>query len=166
MSFLASSFSFSRSANDNSLGLASCPLRADAAASKCYDHYATFVEIKDGWTRYNIKWSDFQQNCASNVPQGYNPAQYIIGISFYPLMLPPDLTIGDDVQTCVFLRPDRERRGIELGFLKELRLDPPQLGCPHPGREPPGELLAVDQPVRLRIAADERGREKHDCLQR
>jgi chitinase len=57
---------------------------ADATAMKCYDHYATFVEIKDGWTRYNIKWADFQQNCASNVPQGYNPAQYIIGISFYP----------------------------------------------------------------------------------
>ena len=57
---------------------------ADVAAKKCYDHYATFVEIKNGWTRYNIKWADFQQNCASNVPQGYNPAQYIIGISFFP----------------------------------------------------------------------------------
>jgi chitinase len=49
---------------------------------KCYDHYATYVEVKGDWTRYNIKWTDFKQNCASNLPAGYNPAQYVIGISF------------------------------------------------------------------------------------
>src|SRR5581483_11667767 len=50
---------------------------------------------------------------------------------------------------------------IVLRFLEEALLDPPKLARAHPRRKAPGELLAVDQPFGLRIAADERRGEKH-----
>jgi hypothetical protein len=49
---------------------------ADAAAHKCDDHYAVYVPITAQWTRQTVRWSDLRQNCPSNVPAGYNPAQY------------------------------------------------------------------------------------------
>src|SRR5712691_1627822 len=46
--------------------------------------------------------------------------------------------------------------------LGEQRLgDAPQLLCAHPRREARGELLAVDQPLRLRVAANQRGWKQH-----
>jgi predicted chitinase len=55
---------------------------ADAAAGKCDDHFAKLVPITDTWTRYTIKWSDLKQNCPSNIPAGYDPAQYNEMFSF------------------------------------------------------------------------------------
>jgi Chitinase class I len=55
---------------------------ADAAAGKCDDHFAKLVPITANWTRYIIKWTDLKQNCPSNIPAGYNPAQYNEMFSF------------------------------------------------------------------------------------
>jgi predicted chitinase len=46
---------------------------ADNLAGKCYDHFAKVVTLSDQWTRYDMKWKDLTQNCASDpsyVPQG------------------------------------------------------------------------------------------------
>src|SRR5439155_18283729 len=55
---------------------------ADTAAGKCDDHFAKLVPITDAWTKYTIRWADLKQNCASNIPAGYNPAQYNEMFSF------------------------------------------------------------------------------------
>jgi hypothetical protein len=55
---------------------------ADAAAGKCDDHFAKLVPITSTWTRQIIKWTDLKQNCPSNIPAGYNPAQYNEMFSF------------------------------------------------------------------------------------
>ena len=75
--------------------------------------------------------------------------------------LAPDLAVGDDVEPGFLLRLDRHDRRVVLRLGEERLGDAPQLLRPHPRREPPGELLAVDQPLRLRVAADERRREQH-----
>src|SRR5215475_11624503 len=67
--------------------------------------------------------------------------------------LAADLTVRDDVEARVVLRP-REVLGRHA----------PQLLGPDPGREATGELCAVDQPIRLGEAADERGREQRKSL--
>jgi predicted chitinase len=46
---------------------------ADNAAGKCYDHFAKVITLSDQWMRYDLKWKDLTQNCASDpayVPQG------------------------------------------------------------------------------------------------
>jgi len=55
---------------------------ADEAAHKCDDHFGAYVTITPNWTRYNIRWSDLRQNCPSNIPVGYTPAQYNEMFSF------------------------------------------------------------------------------------
>src|SRR5213592_1610345 len=79
-----------------------------------------------------------------------------VGIAFAP-----DLAVGDDVESGLLLRPNGEQRGVVLR-LGEIRLgNPPQLFRAYAGRKAPGELLAVDQPFGLRVAADKGGGEKH-----
>src|SRR5262249_21810650 len=75
--------------------------------------------------------------------------------------LPADLAVGDDVQARVLLRPDGQQRRVLMRLFQVLRVHPPQLTGPDPGREPGAEPLPVDQPVRLRVAAPERGGEEH-----
>src|SRR5436190_1763357 len=71
--------------------------------------------------------------------------------------LAPDLAIGDDVQPGALLRADGEHRSVVLR-LSEIGLrHAPELSGAHARRETPGELVAIDQPVGLRIAANERG---------
>jgi len=55
---------------------------ADEAAHKCDDHFGAYVAITPNWTRYNIRWADLRQNCPSNIPAGYTPAQYNEMFSF------------------------------------------------------------------------------------
>jgi len=55
---------------------------ADEAAGRCDDHFRVYVPITSQWTRYNVHWSDLKQNCPSNIPAGYNPAQYSEMFSF------------------------------------------------------------------------------------
>src|SRR5690242_14637767 len=70
------------------------------------------------------------------------------------------LAIGDDVQAGFLLGADREQRRIVLG-LREKRLgDAPQFFRAHARRKAPGESLAVDQPLGLRVASDQGRREK------
>src|SRR5208337_3064816 len=76
----------------------------------------------------------------------------------------PDFAVGDDVQPRLFLQFDREHRRVVLR-LGEIRLgDPPQLLRPHAGRKAAGELGPVDQPLGLRVGADQRRWQKHDSL--
>ena len=75
--------------------------------------------------------------------------------------LAADLAVGDHVEPGALLREDRERRRVVLRP-REVRLrDPPELLRPHPRRQRPAQLLAVDEPVRLRVAPDDgRGQER------
>jgi hypothetical protein len=78
---------------------------------------------------------------------------------YLPGKVPPHLTIGDDVKSRHLLRADRHDRGDVVRLLEVLRLHPPQLSRPHPRRKAPGELGPVDQPIRLGLAAHQRGRQ-------
>jgi len=57
--------------------------------------------------------------------------------------------------------PDRQARGVILRLGKPGFGNSPQFLRAHPGRVALGELFAVDQPVGLRIAADQGGGKKH-----
>ena len=70
------------------------------------------------------------------------------------------LAVGDYVEASALLVADGEEGGVVLGLLEPFRRDPPELGRAHARREPSLQLLAVDQPVGLRIGADERGRKE------
>src|SRR3989449_6889826 len=75
--------------------------------------------------------------------------------------LAPDLAVGDDVQARFLLGADREQRRVFLR-LREKRIgDTPQLFRAHARWKAPGELLAVDQPLRLRVTPYQRGRKQH-----
>jgi hypothetical protein len=63
------------------LGSGGCSA-ADEAAGKCDDHFRVYVPITTQWTRYNVHWSDLKQNCPSNIPANYDPAQYNEMFSF------------------------------------------------------------------------------------
>ena len=65
------------------------------------------------------------------------------------------LAVGDDVEAGALLVANREQRGVVLRLLETFGRDAPQLAGAHARREALGELLAVDQPVGLRIGADE-----------
>src|SRR6185437_9276794 len=56
---------------------------------------------------------------------------------------------------------DGQYRRIVLRLSQEGLRDPPELAHTDSRRETPGQLLAVDQPLRLRIASYERRREEH-----
>ena len=63
------------------------------------------------------------------------------------------------VEDVRFLRADRQQGGVVLRFPEPGLGDAPQRSCAHARREAAGEHLTVDQPVGLRVASDERGRE-------
>jgi hypothetical protein len=71
--------------------------------------------------------------------------------------LAPHLAVGNDVEAGALLVADGDERGVVLRLLEPLRRHPPQLARAHPRWKPSGELLAVDQPFRLRVGADQRG---------
>jgi tetratricopeptide (TPR) repeat protein len=75
--------------------------------------------------------------------------------------LPADLAVGDDVEPGPLLVPDRQHGRVALRLLQVPGVDPPQLPGPHPRREPAREPLPVDQPVRLRVASDQRRGKQH-----
>ena len=76
------------------------------------------------------------------------------------IALAPHLAVGDDVEAGALLVADREQRGIVLRLIQIFRRDPPQLLRAHARRKAAGELLAVDQPFRLGVGADERSGQK------
>jgi predicted chitinase len=52
----------------------------DSAAGKCYDHFASVVNLTDQWQRVSLKWADLKQNCASD--PAYVPQAEILTLSF------------------------------------------------------------------------------------
>ena len=70
--------------------------------------------------------------------------------------LAPDLAVGDHVDPRALLVANRDQGRVVLRLLEMRLVDPPQLPCADARRQPAAERLAVDQPVRLRIAADNR----------
>ena len=76
--------------------------------------------------------------------------------------LAPDLAVGDDVEAGLLLRLDRQDRGVVLRLGQKRLGDAPQLlARARAAGKLFSELLAVDQPLGLRVAADEGGREQH-----
>jgi hypothetical protein len=75
-----------------------------------------------------------------------------VGVAF-----PSDLAVRHDVEAGILLCPDRQERGIVLCLLEVLRRDAPELARPYSRRKSAGEFVAVDQPIGLRIAADDGG---------
>src|SRR6185503_13334366 len=71
--------------------------------------------------------------------------------------LAPDLAVADDVEPGLLLCANGDDGRVVLRLLQILRRDAPQLLGTHARRKAAGELLAVDQPLRLRKAADDRG---------
>src|SRR2546430_16982533 len=69
--------------------------------------------------------------------------------------LAADLAVGDDVEPRTLLRADGEHGGVVLRLGKIRLGHAPELFRAHARRETPCQLLAVDQPVRLRITANE-----------
>ena len=65
------------------------------------------------------------------------------------------LAVGDDVQARALLVGDRQSRRVVLRLLEVGRIHPPQLECPHARREAITQAVAVEQPVRLRVGADQ-----------
>jgi hypothetical protein len=77
------------------------------------------------------------------------------------IALPDLLAVGDDVQPGPLLVAQREQGGVPLSLLQVRGADPPQFTGPDPGRQPVAEPVPVDEPVRLRVAADQRGGKEH-----
>ena len=67
------------------------------------------------------------------------------------------LAVGDDVDAGALLVADREQCGVVLRLLEPGRLDPPQLARASTRRNDFRQEPAVDQPVGLGVAADQRG---------
>jgi hypothetical protein len=70
--------------------------------------------------------------------------------------LAPHLAVGDHVDACALEVLDGESGGVVLGLLEEGLRHAPELARPYARRQPVSEALAVDQPARLGIAADDR----------
>jgi len=79
--------------------------------------------------------------------------------------LAPHLAVRHDIDAGALLIANGNQCGIVLCLLERLGSDPPQLAHPDPRRRIRGEHRPVNQPVRLRIRADERCR-KQFCLHR
>ena len=65
------------------------------------------------------------------------------------------LPVRDDIEPGTLLVANSENRCIVLRFFEEFRIDAPQLPRSHAWWKAPGKLLAVDQPIWLRIGANE-----------
>jgi hypothetical protein len=74
------------------------------------------------------------------------------------IALPSHFAVGQDVDPGGFLIADREKRRVVLSLIQPFIADPPELLRPDSGHVF-AELTAVDQPIGLGIAADERRRE-------
>ncbi len=75
--------------------------------------------------------------------------------------LAADLAVGDDVQARFFLRANRQDGRVILRLREQGLGHAPELLRAQARRKALAELVAVDQPLGLRIAADERGGKEH-----
>jgi len=67
-------------------------------------------------------------------------------------------TVRNDIEAGAFLVANSKQCRIVLRFFQKFRSDAPQLVCPDAWREAPGKFFTIDQPIRLGVGADERGR--------
>jgi len=65
-----------------------------------------------------------------------------------------------------FLIANGKEGCVVLSLLQPFVVDPPKLLRPDPRREPALQALAIDQPVRLRIAPDNRRRQQRQAQKR
>ena len=65
--------------------------------------------------------------------------------------LTANFAVGEDIETGTLLISDRKNRRIILRFLQKFRRDTPEFLCSCARRKTPGKLLAIDEPLRLRI---------------
>jgi hypothetical protein len=72
-----------------------------------------------------------------------------------------NFTVGDDVESRLLLRPDREHGRIVLRLGETGFGDTPKLLRPHARREAARELGSIDEPFGLRVRPDQRRRQKH-----
>jgi hypothetical protein len=70
------------------------------------------------------------------------------------------LSVGDDVDSCTLHVGDGEPGRVVLGLLEMRIRDAPELASPHPRRQPRPQPLAIDEPVGLRVAPDDRRDER------
>ena len=74
--------------------------------------------------------------------------------------LAPHLAVRHDIDAGALLIANGNQRGIVLCLLEKLGGDAPELPHPHTRRGIGGEQRSVDQPLRLRIRADDRCRKQ------
>ena len=73
-----------------------------------------------------------------------------VGVTFAAL-----LAVGDDIEAGALLVTDGEKRSIVLRVFEKFRSYTPQLPRPHAWWKTASKLVAVDQPIRLRIGTHE-----------
>ena len=76
------------------------------------------------------------------------------------IALAPDFAVGDDVDAGALHVPDRHHRRIVLRLFEKIVRYPPKLGRVHPRHAAAPQRLAIDKPVRLGIAANDRRRDE------
>src|SRR5262249_37655876 len=81
-----------------------------------------------------------------------------VGVAFAP-----HLAVCDYVEPGALLVAYREQRCVVLRLFQKFGRDAPEFLGADARRKPGGELGAVNQPVGLRIGADERGWEEFSC---
>src|SRR5262249_58273200 len=80
------------------------------------------------------------------------------GVGVPPRAPPPG---GRFARPRLLRRREGERGRVVRRLVRVRGVAPPQLAGPDPGREPVPEAFPVDQPVGLRVTADERGGKEH-----
>ncbi len=70
--------------------------------------------------------------------------------------LPPHLPVRDDVDPCQLHVSDSDAGRVVLRFLEKRLRHTPELMRAYARRQPLSEALSIDQPIRLRIAPDDR----------
>src|SRR5206468_10264022 len=108
-------------------------------------------------SRHRVRVARTIERCAGVVDiNAVERGREVVGVA-----LAPDLAVGDDVEPGLLLRADREQGRVVLRFLEPRPGDAPKLLRTHARRESTGELPAIDQPLRLRVATDQRCWEQH-----
>src|SRR5205085_11620973 len=76
--------------------------------------------------------------------------------------LAADLAIGDDVDIGALHVADGQHGGIVLSLLEEWLGDAPDIAGTNTWRQSAEQLVSIDEPVWLRVAADNSGRQELD----
>ena len=75
--------------------------------------------------------------------------------------LTPDFSICDDIQTRILLGSDGQKGRILHGFFKIRLFNSPKFFGSYSGRKTARQLRSIDQPIGLRITANNGGGKQH-----